>query len=421
MALAHHDAAGRDQGRGGEAEFVGAEQRADHDVTAGAETAVDLHDDAAAQPLAHQRLVGFGKADFPGDAGMLDRGEGRGAGAALEARDGHVVGARLRNARGHRADADFGDELHRDLAVRIDVLEVVDELRQILDRIDVVMRRRRDQADARRRMPHARDGRVDLVAGQLAAFAGLGALRHLDLHHVGVDEIFRRHAEAARGDLLDRRAHRIAVRHRLEAVGFLAAFAGVGLAADPVHRDRQRGVRLARDRAKAHRAGGEALDDVLGRLDLVERDRLALLVVGALDPEQAAQRQQPLGLLVEDLCKRAVALLRIAAHGVLQRARRIRRSTRGPRRGCGRHIRRRHRARSCRPAHRRTHRYDGARSLPRSRQGRRLRSACACRQNTLRRNRPSGRRRRRSARRNRTGRSRCPSSTSPSAGPCRST
>ena len=51
--------------RGGEAEFVGAEQRADHHVAPGAEAAVDLHHDAAAQPLAHQRLVGFGKADFP--------------------------------------------------------------------------------------------------------------------------------------------------------------------------------------------------------------------------------------------------------------------------------------------------------------------------------------------------------------------
>ena len=41
------------------------EQRADHDVAPGAEAAVDLDHDAAAQPLAHQRLVGFGKADFP--------------------------------------------------------------------------------------------------------------------------------------------------------------------------------------------------------------------------------------------------------------------------------------------------------------------------------------------------------------------
>jgi hypothetical protein len=51
MALAHHDAAGRDQRRGGEAELVGAEQRADDDVAAGAQAAVDLHRDAARRPF----------------------------------------------------------------------------------------------------------------------------------------------------------------------------------------------------------------------------------------------------------------------------------------------------------------------------------------------------------------------------------
>ena len=132
---------------------------------------------------------------------------GRGAGAALEAGDGDVVGARLGDAGGDRADADFGDELHRYVAGRIGVLQVEDELRQVLDRIDVVVRRRRDQADAGRRMAHLGDGLVDLVAGQLAAFAGLGALRHLDLHHVRVDEILGGDAEASRGHLLDGRAH----------------------------------------------------------------------------------------------------------------------------------------------------------------------------------------------------------------------
>ena len=42
MALAHHDAAGRDQRRGREAELVGAEQSRDHDVAAGAQAAVGL-------------------------------------------------------------------------------------------------------------------------------------------------------------------------------------------------------------------------------------------------------------------------------------------------------------------------------------------------------------------------------------------
>ena len=65
VALAHHHAAGRDQRRGGEAELVGAEQGADHDVAAGADAAIDLHRDTAAQLVGDQRLVRFGKADFP--------------------------------------------------------------------------------------------------------------------------------------------------------------------------------------------------------------------------------------------------------------------------------------------------------------------------------------------------------------------
>ena len=66
-------------------------------------------------------------------------------------------------------------------ASRLRVLQVVDQLGQIFDRIDVVVRRRRDQPDARRRVPRLRDPRIHLRAGQLAAFARLRALRHLDL------------------------------------------------------------------------------------------------------------------------------------------------------------------------------------------------------------------------------------------------
>ena len=219
MAFAHHDAAGGDQGRGGEAELVGAEQSAHHHVAAGAHAAIDLHGDAAAQAIEHERLLGLGEADLPRRAGMLDRGERRGARAALEAGDGDMIGARLGDAGRDRADADLAHQLDADIGRRVDVLQVVDQLRQVLDRIDVVMRGRGDQPHARRRMAHLGDDGVDLVAGELAALAGLGPLRHLDLHHVGVHQIFGGHAEAARGHLLDLRAHRVAVRHRLVAVG----------------------------------------------------------------------------------------------------------------------------------------------------------------------------------------------------------
>ena len=60
-----------------------------------------------------------------------------------------MVGVRFRDACRDGADSDFGDELDADSGMRVDVLEVVDELLEILDRVDVVVRWRRDQADSR--------------------------------------------------------------------------------------------------------------------------------------------------------------------------------------------------------------------------------------------------------------------------------
>src|SRR3954454_11877029 len=132
------------------------------------------------------------------------------------------------------------------------------------------MRRRRDQADTGRREADGADVAVDLVAGQLAALAGLGALGHLDLELVRVDEVVDVDAEATGGDLLDRRAPRVAVAVGRVADGVLPALPRVRAAAEAVHGDRERLVRLARERAQRHRARGEAFDDLPGRLDLLE-------------------------------------------------------------------------------------------------------------------------------------------------------
>src|SRR5207253_7873982 len=98
-------------------------------------------------------------------------------------------------------------------------------------------------------------------AGELAAFAGLGALGHFDLKLVGVDEIFGGDAKAGAGDLLDGGATPVAVGIGLEALGVFAAFAGVGFAADAVHGDGQIFMGFLGDGAETHRAGDEALDD----------------------------------------------------------------------------------------------------------------------------------------------------------------
>src|SRR5205807_4059296 len=87
----------------------------------------------------------------------------------------------------------------------------VDQLRQVLDRVDVMVRRRRDQLDAGRGVAQLSNVFRYLAPRQLAAFAGLGALRDLDLQHLGARQVLGGYAEAARGHLLDLRLERIAL------------------------------------------------------------------------------------------------------------------------------------------------------------------------------------------------------------------
>ena len=187
MAFAHHDAAHGDQRSRGKSELFRSQHRGNGHVPAGLQFPIHLHAHTAAQIVHHQHLLRFGKPQFPGDACVTYGADRRRAGPAIVTADQNHVGMGLGHSRSHGPHAYFGDELHRNARPRIGVLQVVDELRQVFDGIDVVVRRRRNQPHAWNRMTHASDEFVHLVAGQLAAFAGLRALRDLDLQIIRVD------------------------------------------------------------------------------------------------------------------------------------------------------------------------------------------------------------------------------------------
>src|SRR6185437_3081752 len=115
---------------------------------------------------------------------------------------------------------------------------------------------------------------------------------HLDLQLIRVDEVVDRHAEASRGDLLDRRAAAVAVGVGLEASRILPTLARVGAPTETVHGDRERLVGLARYGAEAHRAGAEAAHDLLRGLYLGERNRVSpdLPFGGSIVPAGAGAR-----------------------------------------------------------------------------------------------------------------------------------
>ena len=298
MTDPHHDAARHHQRRGGETELLSSEQGGHHHVSAGLELAVDLHDDPVAKSVEQQRLLSLGQAEFPRRAGVLHRGQRGRAGAAVVPGDQHHIGVRLGHPRRDRADPVLAHQFHVDPRRRVGVLQVIDQLRQIFDRVDVMVRRRGDQAHARRGVPHFGHPRVDLVTRKLAALTGFGALGHLDLDVGAVGQVVAGDAEASGRHLLDGAAAPITVGIALKAADGFPTLTRVRPPAKAIHRDSQCLVGLGRDGSVAHRTGGEPLDDLAGRLHLLQWHRWTH-ALGEL--QQATQRGDPLALVVDEL------------------------------------------------------------------------------------------------------------------------
>ena len=113
------------------------------------------------------------------------------------ARDQNHISLCLCHTGGNGAHPRGRHQFHRHLTARVDLLEIVNQLRQIFDRIDIVMWRRADQSHAFGRMPQAGDEIGHLHARQLSTLAGLGPLRHFDFQFFAMIEIFRRDPKAA--------------------------------------------------------------------------------------------------------------------------------------------------------------------------------------------------------------------------------
>src|SRR5689334_8972390 len=144
----------------------------------------------------------------------------RRARAAVVARNGDDVGARLGDAGRDGAEVRDGRNLDRNLRARVDRLQLLDDLREVFDGVDVVVVRRRDEVDAGRRVARLGDARRHLEAGQQPALARLRALANLNLKQVARVEQARVDAEPPRGDLLPA-VLAVAAEH----VGYLAALA----------------------------------------------------------------------------------------------------------------------------------------------------------------------------------------------------
>ncbi len=197
VAFAHHHAAEHDEYRCAEAELLSTEECHTDDVVSGLELTVGLQTHLAAQAVAHEGLLGFAQTDFRRDAGVAHRRCRRCSCAAFCARNHNQVGFRFSHTGGDCADTALCHEFHANLCLRIDVLEVEYQLREVLDGVDVVVRWRRNQRDAGDGVTRACNHLIDLESWQLAAFSRLRSLCHLYLYLFGVDQVFGGNAKAS--------------------------------------------------------------------------------------------------------------------------------------------------------------------------------------------------------------------------------
>ncbi len=149
------------------------------------------------QPLVHSCYCNLGRY-----TNVVPDGLGCCAGPAAEAVNRNNVRARPRNAARYCCDVMDGRYLDRyGLLVPGGFLQCINELFQVLDGIDVVVRCRRNRVRTNRDHPGFRNTLEDLFARQMSSDARLCALADLDLYGCACIQVFRAYAEPARGAL----------------------------------------------------------------------------------------------------------------------------------------------------------------------------------------------------------------------------
>lgn len=211
VAFPHHDTTHSDEGRGGETPLFRTEKTRNGDIASGTNLTVCLDSHTSTQIIQNERLMRLGQTKFPGKTGVLDTYPPRSTGATIVARNEDMIRLRLCHTTGDDANTHLRDELHRNASARIGAFKVIDELLQILDGVDVVVRGRRDETHASSGMPGACDGERNLMARKFTALSRFRALSHLDLQLVGIGKVVGGDTESTRGDLLDSRSHGVSV------------------------------------------------------------------------------------------------------------------------------------------------------------------------------------------------------------------
>src|SRR3984893_6530900 len=155
MALPRHDAANRQQRSGPKSKFVSAQNGRQNNIACKFQASVHAERETRTEASANQSVMCFAQPNFPRQTRILDRRKWRRSGSTVVAADGDDVGASLRNTRGNNSYSRAGHQLHADSRVGIYRPQIMNQLRQVFDTVNIMMRWRRNQRRSRRRVADA--------------------------------------------------------------------------------------------------------------------------------------------------------------------------------------------------------------------------------------------------------------------------
>ena len=260
-----------------------------------------------------------------------------------------MVALAFGNSCSNGSHPNFRDQFHTDGGMGGDVFQIVNQLRQIFNRINVVMGGRRNQSHTWHAVAQFTDVLGHFATWQLAAFSRLGTLGHLDLDLICRIQILGRYTKSTGCDLFDFGAQRVTILQghvhfnlrvsndtlqaltrfdgdalELLAVAsrILAALTGVAFTANAVHGHGQGCMRFRGDGPQGHRTCGETFDDFTGRLHAIDSDGFAWI---DLELKKTTQGHVTTVLVVDDLRILFVGVEIVGARAVLQLCNRIRR------------------------------------------------------------------------------------------------
>lgn len=188
--------------------------------------------------------MSLSKTQLPRKTSILDTGPARGTSATIVTRDQDMISLSLSNTRSNNTNANLRNQLDRNPRSGVRALEVVNKLFQILNGIDIVVRRWGNQSNTRSRVTSMSDGTNDLMTRQFTTLTRLRTLGHLNLQLIGISQIVRCNTETTRRNLLDGRPHSVTVFHSLATLGIFTTLTRVRLATKTIHCNGQSRVRF---------------------------------------------------------------------------------------------------------------------------------------------------------------------------------